>query len=136
MNTNMLKTNWLIAKGKLKQRFPALADEDIAYEEGRESEMFARLQERTGQTREQLEFFFEIECGCCEPSGGAGLASGRDARTASLGQPPPTKTDDAKLSGRPPKPPTNRPAPREQAPDSIAHEQERSTGMSGQSGGV
>ena len=29
-----------------------------------------------------------------------------------------------------------RPAPREQPPNTMAHEQERSTGMSGQSGGV
>lgn len=63
-----------------------------------------------------------------------------------------TRNDDpnpqAKPKSTPPEPKTGqkpkatrrgyeepRPAPREQAPDSLAHEQERSTGMSGQSSG-
>lgn len=35
-----------------------------------------------------------------------------------------------------PKPPLDRPAPQEQDPASLAHEYERATGMSGQTGGV
>jgi uncharacterized protein YjbJ (UPF0337 family) len=58
-----LKGNWHVIKGKLKQRFANLTDNDLRYEEGQEEELFGRIQKRTGQTREQLERFFD-ECGC------------------------------------------------------------------------
>jgi uncharacterized protein YjbJ (UPF0337 family) len=63
MNTMQLKGNWHMMKGKLKQRFANLTDNDLHYEEGREEELFGRLQKATGQTREELERFFD-ECGC------------------------------------------------------------------------
>jgi uncharacterized protein YjbJ (UPF0337 family) len=63
MNTMEIKGNWHIVKGKLKQRFSNLTDNDLRYEEGKEEELFGRLQKATGQTREQLDRFF-AECGC------------------------------------------------------------------------
>ena len=63
MNTMQLKGNWHLLKGKLKQRFANLTDNDLRYEEGQEEELFGRLQKATGQTREQLERFLD-ECGC------------------------------------------------------------------------
>jgi uncharacterized protein YjbJ (UPF0337 family) len=63
MNTMQLKGNWHVMKGKLKQRFAHLTDNDLHYEEGQEEELFGRLQKATGQTREELERFFD-ECGC------------------------------------------------------------------------
>ena len=63
MNTLQLKGNWHVMKGKLKQRFANLTDNDLHYEEGQEEELFGRLQKATGQTREELERFFD-ECGC------------------------------------------------------------------------
>jgi uncharacterized protein YjbJ (UPF0337 family) len=63
MNTLQLKGNWHVVKGKLKQKFANLTDNDLRYEEGKEEELFGRLQKTTGQTRAQLERFFE-ECGC------------------------------------------------------------------------
>jgi hypothetical protein len=63
--------------------------------------------------------------------------SRRDARTASVGEVP--RQRDAAFEARPrklPTPPLRRPAPQEQQSDSLAQEQQRSTGMSGQSGGI
>jgi uncharacterized protein YjbJ (UPF0337 family) len=57
-----LRGNWHVIKGKLKQRFAKLTDNDLRYEEGQEEELFGRLEKLTGQTREELERFFE-ECG-------------------------------------------------------------------------
>jgi len=65
MNTLQLKGNWNIIKGKLKQKFANLTDDDLAYTEGKENELIGRIQKRTGQTREAVEEAFE-ECGCCE----------------------------------------------------------------------
>jgi uncharacterized protein YjbJ (UPF0337 family) len=63
MNTIQIKGNWHVVKGKLKQKFANLTDNDLRYEEGKEEELFGRLQKATGQTREQLERIFD-ECGC------------------------------------------------------------------------
>jgi uncharacterized protein YjbJ (UPF0337 family) len=63
MNMTQLKGNWHTVKGKLKQRYANLTENDLRYEEGREEELFGRLQKATGQTREELERFFD-DCGC------------------------------------------------------------------------
>jgi uncharacterized protein YjbJ (UPF0337 family) len=55
MNTLTVKGNWNIAKGKLKQRFAQLTDDDLQYAEGTEDELVGRIQKRTGQTREAVE---------------------------------------------------------------------------------
>jgi uncharacterized protein YjbJ (UPF0337 family) len=57
MNTDTLKGNWNIAKGKLKQRWADLTDDDLDYVEGKEDELFGRIQKRTGQTRDAIERF-------------------------------------------------------------------------------
>jgi uncharacterized protein YjbJ (UPF0337 family) len=65
MNTLELKGNWNIAKGKLKQKFAQLTDDDLQYVEGKEEELMGRIQKRTGQTREQLEEAMKEECSSC-----------------------------------------------------------------------
>lgn len=55
MNKLQLKGNWNIAKGKLKQRWADLTDEDLTYLEGKEDELIGRIQKRTGETREAIE---------------------------------------------------------------------------------
>jgi uncharacterized protein YjbJ (UPF0337 family) len=64
MNTHMLKGNWSSTKGKLRQRFSELTDNDLTYVDGKEDELFRQIEKKTGQTREQIEFFLEVECGC------------------------------------------------------------------------
>jgi uncharacterized protein YjbJ (UPF0337 family) len=46
------KGNWNIVKGKLKQKWANLTDDDLEYAEGAEEEMLGRIQKRTGATRE------------------------------------------------------------------------------------
>jgi len=55
MNTLQIKGNWNIAKGKLKQKWADLTDDDLDYIEGKEDELVGRIQKRTGQTREDIE---------------------------------------------------------------------------------
>lgn len=49
------KGNWNETKGKIKQRFADLTDDDLLYQEGQEDEMLGRLQQRLGKTREEIE---------------------------------------------------------------------------------
>ena len=54
MNTTEVKGNWNEQKGKLKQKFAVLTDNDLMYEEGKRDEMFGKLQIKLGKTREEL----------------------------------------------------------------------------------
>ena len=49
-----IKGNWNIIKGKLKQKYGELTDEDLTYTEGKEEELIGRLQKRLGKTKEQV----------------------------------------------------------------------------------
>ena len=55
MNKLELKGKWSISKGKLKQRWAKLTDDDLLYVEGKEDELVGRIQKRTGETREAVE---------------------------------------------------------------------------------
>jgi len=65
MNTLQLKGNWNIIKGKLKQKYAHLTDDDLQYIEGKEDELVGRIQKRTGNTKEQVEEMLDEECNCC-----------------------------------------------------------------------
>ncbi len=54
MNTTDLKGNWNEQKGKLKQKFAALTDNDLLFAEGKREEMMGRLQIKLGKSKEQL----------------------------------------------------------------------------------
>ena len=54
MDNLELKGNWNVFKGKLKQAYGDLTDDDLKYEEGKENELWGRIQNKTGKTREQL----------------------------------------------------------------------------------
>jgi uncharacterized protein YjbJ (UPF0337 family) len=65
MNNLQLKGNWNIAKGKLKQKWADLTDDDLDYVEGKEEELIGRIQKRTGQEREEIEKAIkDCDCGC------------------------------------------------------------------------
>ena len=55
MNKLEIKGNWNVIKGKLKQKWARLTDDDLQYVEGREEELFGRIQKCTGETREAVE---------------------------------------------------------------------------------
>lgn len=55
MNKLEFKGNWNIIKGKAKQKWADLTDDDLQYEEGLEDELIGRIQTRTGQAKEDIE---------------------------------------------------------------------------------
>jgi uncharacterized protein YjbJ (UPF0337 family) len=54
MNTTELKGNWEEQKGKLKQKFATLTDDDLLFAEGKKDEMMGKLQIKLGKTKEEL----------------------------------------------------------------------------------
>lgn len=54
MNKLQLKGNWNELKGKLKQKYGDLTDEDLAYVEGKEDELLGRIQKKTGKAKDDL----------------------------------------------------------------------------------
>ncbi len=55
MNKLELTGNWNVTKGKLKQKFGQLTEDDLKYTEGLEDELIGRIQKRTGQTKDAVE---------------------------------------------------------------------------------
>jgi uncharacterized protein YjbJ (UPF0337 family) len=49
-----LKGNWNEIKGKLKQKYGQLTDQDLTFAEGKEDELLGRLQKRLGRAKEEL----------------------------------------------------------------------------------
>ncbi|MCB0554598.1 MAG: CsbD family protein [Phaeodactylibacter sp.] len=54
MNTKELKGNWNEQKGKLKQKFATLTDDDLMFAEGKREEMLGKLQIKLGKTQEEM----------------------------------------------------------------------------------
>lgn len=54
MTTLELKGNWNEIKGKLKQKYGQLTDDDLTFAEGKEDELFGRLQKKLGRSKEDL----------------------------------------------------------------------------------
>jgi len=55
MTTLEIKGDWNITKGKLKQKWAHLTDDDLQFAEGKADELIGRIQKRTGETREAVE---------------------------------------------------------------------------------
>jgi uncharacterized protein YjbJ (UPF0337 family) len=49
-----LKGNWNKLKGKIKQAYGNLTDDDLRYEEGKDEELLGRIQQKTGKSREEI----------------------------------------------------------------------------------
>lgn len=49
------KGRWNELKGKVKQQYGKLTDDDLTYAEGKEDELIGRLQKETGKTKEEVE---------------------------------------------------------------------------------
>jgi uncharacterized protein YjbJ (UPF0337 family) len=49
-----MKGSWNEVKGKLKQKYGQLTDNDLAFAEGKEDELLGRLQKRLGRTKDAL----------------------------------------------------------------------------------
>jgi len=54
-----LKGNWNEQKGKLKQRFAILTDNDLMFADGKKDEMLGKIQIKLGKTKEELRSLIE-----------------------------------------------------------------------------
>lgn len=54
MNKLEIKGNWNEIKGKLKQKYGNLTDDDLTFAEGKEDELYGRLQKKLGKSKEEL----------------------------------------------------------------------------------
>jgi uncharacterized protein YjbJ (UPF0337 family) len=54
MNKTEIKGNWNELKGKLKKSYAELTDNDLLYEEGREDELYGRLQQKLGKSKDEV----------------------------------------------------------------------------------
>lgn len=57
--SDKVKGNWNIAKGKAKQQWGDLTDDDLDYQEGKADELKGRIQKKTGETKENVNKFFD-----------------------------------------------------------------------------
>jgi uncharacterized protein YjbJ (UPF0337 family) len=54
MNKLQFKGGWNEVKGKLKQKYGQLTDDDLTFAEGKDEELLGRLQKRLGRSKEEL----------------------------------------------------------------------------------
>ena len=54
MNKLQIKGTWNEVKGKLKQKYGVLTDDDLLFTEGKEEELYGRLQTKLGKTKEEI----------------------------------------------------------------------------------
>jgi uncharacterized protein YjbJ (UPF0337 family) len=68
MNKLEIKGDWNITKGKLKQKWAKLTDDDLQFVEGKQEELLGRIQKSTGESREAIEKAIKGACdstSCC-----------------------------------------------------------------------
>lgn len=54
MNKLKMRGSWNEVKGRLRQKYADLTDDDLEYAEGKEEELYGRLQKRLGKTKEDI----------------------------------------------------------------------------------
>jgi uncharacterized protein YjbJ (UPF0337 family) len=54
MTKLQFKGSWNEVKGKLKQKYGQLTDDDLSFAEGKDDELLGRLQQRLGKSKEEV----------------------------------------------------------------------------------
>jgi uncharacterized protein YjbJ (UPF0337 family) len=54
MTKLQFKGSWNEVKGKLKQKYARLTDDDLTFAEGKDDELLGRLEKQLGKTKEEL----------------------------------------------------------------------------------
>ncbi len=54
-----IKGNWNELKGKVKQKYGNLTDDDLKYEEGKEDELLGKLQQKTGEAKDTIKKYID-----------------------------------------------------------------------------
>ena len=57
--SDRLKGNWNTIKGKLKEEYGQLTDNDLIYREGKEDQLFGNIQKKTGKTKQEIKDFID-----------------------------------------------------------------------------
>ena len=58
-NSEEIKGNWNELKGKLKQSYAELTDDDLLREEGKDDEFWGKIQQKLGKTKKEIMSLFE-----------------------------------------------------------------------------
>ena len=58
-NSEEIKGSWNELKGNLKQKFAELTDDDLLFEEGKDDEMWGKIQQKLGKTKKEILSLFE-----------------------------------------------------------------------------
>jgi uncharacterized protein YjbJ (UPF0337 family) len=59
MNKLQVKGSWNELKGKLKQQYGNLTDDDLVFSEGKEDELLGRLQKKLGKSKDEVRQMIE-----------------------------------------------------------------------------
>ena len=59
MNKLQFKGSWNEIKGKLKQSFGNLTDDDLVFAEGKDDELLGRLQKKLGKSKDEVKRMIE-----------------------------------------------------------------------------
>jgi uncharacterized protein YjbJ (UPF0337 family) len=59
MDKLQFKGSWNEMKGKLKQQYGNLTDDDLVFAEGKEDELLGRLQKKLGKSKEEVRQMIE-----------------------------------------------------------------------------
>ena len=59
MNKLEMKGSWNELKGKLKQQYGNLTDDDLVFSEGKEDELLGRLQKKLGKSKDEIRQMIE-----------------------------------------------------------------------------
>jgi uncharacterized protein YjbJ (UPF0337 family) len=57
--SDKIRGNWNEIKGKIKQEYGELTENDLAYTEGKEDELIGRLQQKLGKSKEEVKNFID-----------------------------------------------------------------------------
>ncbi|MGJ7026041.1 CsbD family protein [Petrimonas sulfuriphila] len=61
MDNSRFKGKWNELKGRVKKEWADLTDDDLMYVEGKEDELYGRIQSRTGRSRDEIRTWFDKE---------------------------------------------------------------------------
>jgi uncharacterized protein YjbJ (UPF0337 family) len=59
MNKLLFKGSWNEMKGKLKQKYAQLTEDDLTYAEGKDDELVGKLQKKLGKSAEEIRHILE-----------------------------------------------------------------------------
>jgi uncharacterized protein YjbJ (UPF0337 family) len=59
MNKLQIKGSWNELKGKIKQQYGNLTDDDLVFSEGEEDELLGRLQKKLGKSKDEVRQIIE-----------------------------------------------------------------------------